>query len=154
LAKERWASLDGIGGLKRAGRWHVDRRIVYTADCPALAFMEVIVNLDIDLDLLPDDYVLLKIEIPDGVVVEKPEASDLPAGWNMPESSVSRAIGTAWLDSQRSAVLKVPSAVIPHHHNLLINPLHADAQRIAIIDKEPFPFDDRVFDLVAKAREA
>ena len=42
-----YADLSGIGGLKAAGRWHSQgRRIVYLADHPSSALLEMLVHMD------------------------------------------------------------------------------------------------------------
>lgn len=86
------------------------RPLVYLADHPALAAFEVRVHLDLPHDLLPDDYVLLNVELPD----EPPEeVAALPAD--------TVATGNAWIASASSAVLRVPSVLVPSAHNLLLN---------------------------------
>lgn len=42
------------------------------------------------------------------------------------------AFGTEWARERGSAVLAVPSAVIPAETNYLLNPLHPDFRRIKI----------------------
>ncbi|HXH47142.1 MAG TPA: RES family NAD+ phosphorylase [Bradyrhizobium sp.] len=47
--------LSGIGGLKTDGRWHDrGRHVVYAADHPASALLEVMVHLEIDVEGLAD----------------------------------------------------------------------------------------------------
>ena len=62
------ASLSGDGGLYASGRWHTrGRRVVYLADHPASALLEVMVHLEIDAEDLPTHYQLLGVEVPDGL---------------------------------------------------------------------------------------
>ena len=53
--------------------------------------------------------------------------------------------GVAWLTSARSALLRVPSALIPNVANYLVNPLHPDARRLSIQSVARYPFDPRLF---------
>jgi RES domain-containing protein len=46
--------------------------------------------------------------------------------------------------ASRSAVLAVPSVIVPGEPNLLLNPAHADFKSIAIGKPEPFSFDPRL----------
>lgn len=138
------ADLQGTGGIHAAGRWHTrGRRIVYAATTRALCILEVLVH--VDPEDVPDDLVLLTIDVPDELEAEVVEEPSLPAGWNAPQRyDVCRAVGDAWLDSLRTAVLRVPSAVAPDEWNVLINPAHPSATRITITHQRPFSFDPRL----------
>jgi RES domain-containing protein len=58
-----YADLSGIGGVRAAGRWHSQgRRIVYLADHPSSALLEMLVHMD--RDLIPSTYQLLRIVVP------------------------------------------------------------------------------------------
>jgi RES domain-containing protein len=139
-ARRPYADLSGKGGLLHSGRWHSEGRlIVYTAEHPALALLEVRVNLDLPNELVPDDYLMQKIFAPDALQI-------LESGLvNPKESGESRGIGDKWLSEGRSPLLKVPSAAAPESANFLINPLHADASKISIESAVPFAFDQRLF---------
>ena len=52
-----------------------------------------------------------------------------------------QALGDAWLESERAAVLRVPSAVLPSESNYLVNPAHPDAERVAheVVEVDPDP---------------
>lgn len=55
-----------------------------------------------------------------------------------------RAAGSAWLSSSRTALLAVPSVIIVEEDNVLINPAHPDAKRIAAIKARRFVYDRRI----------
>ena len=55
------------------------------------------------------------------------------------------SVGDWWIDARLSAVLKVPSAVVPREHLYLLNPNHPDFQRIAVQPPALFHFDPRLF---------
>lgn len=48
----------------------------------------------------------------------------------VPEGRVSRALGSAWLARQSSALLCVPSVIIQEEVNVLVSPSHVDAKRL------------------------
>jgi RES domain-containing protein len=52
-----------------------------------------------------------------------------------------RAVGDAWIESRRSALLRVPSFIVPESYNVLINPAHPDAQSIQLGSVRPFQFE-------------
>jgi RES domain-containing protein len=43
-----------------------------------------------------------------------------------------------------SAVLAVPSVIVPHERNYILNPRHADFHRIRIGEPTSFPIDERL----------
>lgn len=139
-----FSDLKGIGGIKQSGRWHnAGNPIVYLAEHPALALLEIRVHLNADLDILPDSFQLLRVEVDDTILVETVEV-----GLNEKElhdQSITRRIGDAWLENGESALLKVPSVIVPISYNYLLNPLHSDAGRFSIVDHYQSPFDQRLF---------
>ena len=119
--------LDGVGGLYASGRWHPQGvRVVYLAEHPALALLEVLVHFDTDLDELPPQYTLMEVAAPADLVEELPVDAEqgrvrgLGAGWQDNLETTQR-IGAEWLKSGRSALLRVPSAVAPFSHNYVLN---------------------------------
>ncbi|MGC4070168.1 MAG: RES family NAD+ phosphorylase [Polyangiaceae bacterium] len=136
--------LDGKGGMLAAGRWHTPRRLVtYASDSLALASLEVLVHCD--LDLLPSDLLAVEIEVPTEVEVTELTTSDLPRSWRRyPVPRVLQELGNNWLDEATTAVLRVPSAIVPTECNYLINPLHSDVKAIRIVRRFRFAFDERL----------
>lgn len=138
--------LSGAGGGRAAARWHhVGAPIVYTASSPASGLLEVMVHLELnDLAQLPDTYQLLKIEVPDSLVILELSEADLPADWQS-SLEITRTLGDRWLRGFASALLAVPSAIVPYTQNYLLNPAHADARKIEITSHGSYPFDFRLF---------
>lgn len=135
ITKRRYADLSGSGAKLTGGRWNSPGvAVVYCADHPALAALEVRVHLDLPYELLPDDFVLMKIELPD----EPPEEiKTIPTD--------PRAIVDHWVTQGRVAVLRVPSILVPDASNYLLNPAHPNAASARPIDIRPFSFDDRLW---------
>jgi RES domain-containing protein len=135
------ADLSGVGGLRAAGRWHSQgRRIVYLADHPSSALLEMLVHLD--RDLIPAMYQLLRVSVPDDVIVEIAD-KNLPADWRSKTMS-SRNVGDQWLDRSTNALLQVPSAISERGNNYLLNPAHPDAAKITVAEVIQAPFDSRL----------
>lgn len=77
------------------------------------------------------------------VLVEKVMA--LPFDWTEePPPASTQDIGNLWVKEQRSAILEIPSVIIPGEPNYLLNPAHPDFRRIQIGKPEPFAFDPRL----------
>ena len=53
--------------------------------------------------------------------------------------------GPAWLRAGQSAVLEVPSAIVPSEKNYVPNPRHPDFRRIRIGKALAFVFDPRMW---------
>jgi RES domain-containing protein len=137
--------LSGEGGLYASARWHTSpRRVVYASHSLALACLEVLVHLD--PELMPGDMVALEIDVPERVSITELTVSELPKSWRRyPAPRSLQRLGDTWLDDCESAVLRVPSVVVPTEQNYLINPLHPDARRITVVSKTRFSFDPRLF---------
>jgi len=136
-------SLTGEGGLRYAARWHsAGRRIVYLAESPAGAMIEVLVHLELD-DSLPSRYTLLCVEIPEKIRIHQIAA---PSGnaWKT-NLKLSRRLGDEWLAQVKTALARVPSAILPETYNYLLNPLHPDAGSIKIIEVKKAVFDPRLY---------
>jgi RES domain-containing protein len=134
LCRRPYADLSGEGAARYGGRWNSPgHRIVYTASSAALAVLEVRVHLDLPFDLLPDDYVLVAIDL-GTLAVERVDV--------VPENP--RAFGDTWIKQARTPVLQVPSVIVPEP-NFLLNPVHTAAGGAKIISIEPFTFDERLW---------
>ena len=140
-------TLSGYGAsLSGAGRWNRRFiRMVYTSESRALAMLEVAAHLDINEDL-PTDRHYVEIEIPDAILVLEVLTHDLPENWDAkPPHEITRRIGDDFIHFQEAAVLKVPSCIVPHEYNYLINPMHPDALHIQVKQNYLMNFDNRVY---------
>jgi RES domain-containing protein len=139
-----FVDLSGQGGLLGSGRWHSrGRRVVYLADHPAAALLEVLVHLEVDPTELPDAFQLLAVDVPNEVASEAIKETALPTGWKQ-DFSATRAAGDRWLSECKTALLHAPSAIVPSSFNCLLNPAHADAAAVKIGQVIRAPFDARL----------
>ncbi|MEL0637615.1 RES family NAD+ phosphorylase [Marinomonas sp. TI.3.20] len=140
-----FADLKGIGGIRQAGRWHnAGRPIVYLSEHPALALLEIRVHLNADLEDLPDSFQLLKVDFDESFIPVESLDSGLSRE-DLHQQSITQRIGDSWLNNGQSPLLKVPSIVVPHSYNYLLNPLHPDSGHLSIVDQSKYPFDQRLF---------
>jgi RES domain-containing protein len=136
-------TLDGRGGLLASARWHTrGRPIGYLATTPAGALVEALVHLELKPNQLPKSYRLLKAEAPNDLPMM--HFSALTDDWRQNETA-SRTLGDEWLAQNQTALLEVPSAILPETLNVLLNPLHPDAARVSVLWHEAYPFDQRLF---------
>ncbi len=80
---------------------------------------------------IPIRFRYMEIEAPDPVAVETIDTSALGPAWQT-DLETTRQSGDEWLRSGRTALLSVPSAIVPATWNILINPRHPDCAQIQI----------------------
>jgi RES domain-containing protein len=136
-------AFSGEGSAKYGGRWNQKGTpLVYCSESRSLAQLEVLVRTQRAQDL--DLYVLIEARAPEKLI-ETYRREDLPRDWNaLPESTSTRELGTKWVNERRTAVLAVPSVVVPSELNFLINPDHPDFSKIEIGNSEPVGWDPRL----------
>ncbi|WP_022664433.1 RES family NAD+ phosphorylase [Desulfospira joergensenii] len=143
IVKERYvsAAFNGIGAKKAGGRWNSPgTSMVYTAQSLSLATLELTVHLP-SVDLLKG-YKCVSITFNDSCITASPT---LPVGWDMhPPGPASQLYGDQWILNGKSAVLEVPSVVIPGESNYLINPIHSDFADMNIGSPVDYPYDPRL----------
>jgi RES domain-containing protein len=146
-----YADLKGIGGLRAPGRWHfAGRPVVYLAEHPAGALLETLVHQEIRSTAdLPDTYRLLRVEVTDEVAIAELSESFLPDNWRE-DASYTQSAGSEWLESESTALLKVPSAVMPYAYNYILNPAHADVVNIKIEMVIDVQHDPRILRLLTR----
>ncbi len=72
--------------------------------------------------------------------------ASLPRTWRRyPAPEHLADLGTGWVRAGRTAVLVVPSAIVPQEQNFLLNPAHRDFRAIGLGTPEPFSFDPRIW---------
>lgn len=127
------------------GRWNrPGTAIVYTSSTLALAVLEVFVH--VSPSDAPVDLVAVAADIPDDVPIAHLRPRDLPADWRRhPAPEPLAALGTEWVRRARTAVMAVPSAVIPPELNYLLNPAHPELRGIRTGRPVPFHFDERMW---------
>ncbi len=134
-----FADLSGEGGLLIEGRWHFrGTPVVYCTDHPSTALLEILVHAT--RYTVPDYYQLLEIEVPKDI---EPFAPNVPKNWDR-DVDQTRRIGAKFVADRTSALMIVPSLVMPKARNFLLNPLHADASGIHITRTYRYPFDSRL----------
>jgi RES domain-containing protein len=147
-ARELWRisnhrSLNGEGGLRFSARWHTaGRPVVYLAASPAGAMVEVLVHLELQEDELPSSYTLLGVEAPKDLATEEIRISGRE-DWKV-DLGLTRRLGDEWLKGGKTALARVPSAILPNTFNYLLNPLHRDAKQLRIVSVTKANFDPRL----------
>jgi RES domain-containing protein len=138
--------LSGAGAKTTGGRWNAEGdALVYTSETRALACLETLVHLN--AGGLPLNRYLVSVTIPDSVwaVARTETPGRLPVGWDAdPAGRASIQFGSAWIRSGSSALLRVPSVIVPDEYNVLINPLHPDSGGIIASKIRKWLYDPRL----------
>ncbi len=122
--------LSGRGAAVSPGRWNeAGQAALYVASSRALAVLETAAHLQ--TSGLPLNRYLLEIEIDPRIWRKRtrwdPQA--LPVGWDaIPAGRSSVQVGADWLAAGKTALLEVPSVVVPEESAVVINPAHPEAQ--------------------------
>jgi RES domain-containing protein len=141
--KHAGQAFSGEGARRFGGRWNSPGvPMVYTAEHASLAILEILVHLEA-VSLLPA-YVLFRIEF-EQALVGTIDDDELPADWSSyPAPAGLRAIGDRWAAEERSAILSVPSVIVPIERLNLLNPRHPDFQHIELGERQPISLDPRL----------
>lgn len=144
ITNRKWA--DNLIGSGYAARWNSSGFfVVYTAENCSLACLENLVHRN--GFGYNENFCIITIQIPNAINKIEILDSTLPIGWNENSENghlLCREIGDKWLQSSKSCVLVVPSAIIPNEKNILINPNHNDFSKIKIKLVTDFSFDSRL----------
>lgn len=146
LSKQQYIhDLSGRGAELTGGRWNSKGMpVLYTAESRALAAIEIAVH--IPLGIMPANYYLAVIELPDMERMVRVDIEDLPPHWDSnPFIRITQKIGDSFIKDNKHLALQVPSATVKGDHNYLINPAHPDFSKVKITLTEPFVFDSRLF---------
>lgn len=133
---------DGEGARRYGGRWSSPGvAVVYVSQHLSLACLEVLVHEEDGAVL--EAYTAVAVDFGDIRVADL--EGEPPSDWrSYPPPASTQVIGDAWVARCRTAILRVPSVVVPVEHNFLVNPRHQDARRLVIGKPMAFPFDERL----------
>lgn len=141
-AKHAAIALSGKGAAKTGGRWNSRGvAVVYTSCSKSLAALETLVHLNPPVMFR---FVAIRIGF-DDTLVETTPLKALPVDWRVePPPPTTKRLGDAWVRAGHSAILALPSVIIPGELNYLLNPAHPDFKEIVIGRRQPFTFDPRL----------
>lgn len=131
-------------GSGQPGRWNKSgQKVIYAAESIALAFLESMIRRQgVGFN---EDFKIMFLEIPPNVSITTIDPVSLSPGWDdIRNHVVSQESSSSWYLSLQSPVLRVPSVVLPHSFNFVINTAHKDFKKIKNIDITPLVPDPRI----------
>ena len=125
------------------GRWNSPgAAVVYTSQSLSLAALEMLVHLE--PEHLLESYRAIAVTF-DEELARTLTREQLPRNWRSDRPPPRlQAVGNEWVKNNTSAVLRVPSVIIPEESNFLLNPAHPDFHRLTIGKPRRFQFDPRL----------
>lgn len=148
IRKKRMAdAFTGEGARRGGGRWNtVGIPVVYVSETLSLAALELFVHFTRNDLKLSRSLFAIPVDIPAQVKTDELSIKELPLDWRTsPPPHSTRVIGSAWVDKGNSAVLRVPSVIIPEEHNLVLNPRHPEFKKMKIGKPRAFAIDERMW---------
>jgi RES domain-containing protein len=147
ISKRKYAdtAFNGEGARRFGGRWNSrGQGMVYTSGTLSLAALEVFVHMEVeDVQTM---LAMIRVDVPIEVQISYLDMALLPADWRtIPAPSVLATMGNQWFQAMETAILAVPSVVIPVEYNYLINPLHPDFTKFELHSPQAFEFDPRLW---------
>lgn len=144
ISKEVYSSALTSSGS--ANRWNVrGQQVIYTGSSRSLSSLELIVHKGA---VVPSEsYRVMVISIADDDYLYKQvQIKDLPSNWRtFAAYSILQKIGSDWIISQETLVLKVPSAVILYEYNFVINTEHPEfSNKVHLVRTEEYFWDSRL----------
>ena len=146
LVKRRQSAtaFDGEGARRFGGRWNgKGQACIYLTSSISLGHLEIMVHIS-DYQILRQ-YAVLSLDLEARDMMVLPDDA-LPNDWREYPAPLSTAvIGNEWLVGRESAVLSVPSVIVPSERNYLLNPQHPRYTTIIRTVREvAFSFDPRL----------
>tara|TARA_B100000949_G_C13925000_1_gene302420 strand:- start:42 stop:500 length:459 start_codon:yes stop_codon:yes gene_type:complete len=146
ITSEKYSNdLQGTGARIDGGRWNsIGVEMLYTSESQSLAILEKLVH--VDKDILPDNQVLIELEVPDTISIaelDKNIVEDIEYMF-YPTKGTSQVIGDSFIKNQENLILRVPSIISKNDYNYLLNPNHPDMKNVKISNKTKFTFDERL----------
>ncbi len=132
----------GEGARLFGGRWNsAGVALVYGSQHKSLAALELLVHFN---PITPNRFKVFHFQFPDSLI-ETVSLRSLPKDWRQePPPPSAQHFGNIWARGLSSAVLAIPSVIIPEEVNYLLNPAHPDFKKITIGKPEEFSFDSRL----------
>lgn len=141
--KRKDEALSGYGALLIGGRWNpIGLEALYTSENLALSALEYLVHTD---PLAVPSLVASEIKFPATLTITEFSQDDLPPDWRaLPTPNSTQEFGRQWLEAGNTAVMTIPSIIIPNERNFVFNTKHKDFQKVVVTGQEVFVYDPRL----------
>lgn len=135
--------LSGRAAAMYPGRWNsAGEHVVYAAQSRSMAVLETAAHID-SADL-PLNRFLIRLSVPAAIWKSRktPRIVDLDPAWRtIPAGKASEDVGSQWYQSRTSALLLVPSVIVPEEWVVLLNAQHPLAKSITAVVERGFEYN-------------
>ena len=126
------ADLSGAGAAAKPGRWNaIGEAVLYAAPTIAMAVLETAAHID-DAGL-PQNRFVVRIDVPEKMWRARITlgVDALPVTWAaIPAGRASVGVGSRWIREGASALLEVPSVIVPEETVVALNATHPEIKRL------------------------
>ena len=126
------ADLSGAGAAAKPGRWNaIGEAVLYAAPTIAMAVLETAAHID-DAGL-PQNRFVVRIDVPEKMWRARITlgVDALPVAWAaIPAGRTSVGFGSRWIRKGASALLEVPSVIVPEEIVVALNATHPEIERL------------------------
>lgn len=126
------ADLSGAGAAAKSGRWNaIGEAVLYAAPTIAMAVLETAAHID-DAGL-PQNRFVVRIDVPEKMWRARITlgVDALPVAWAaIPAGRTSVGFGSRWIREGASALLEVPSVIVPEETVVALNATHPEIERL------------------------
>ncbi len=151
IAHKKYSSSLKPSGME--GRWNSrGKKVIYAGTTLELAFLESMIRRQ--GTGFSDNFRTMIIEIPDTLKSTTIRPSTLPKNWRDPKDlSKCQSLGDAWYEKGETAVLKVPSALIPDSYNVVISTEHPGFKKIKLLAATDLVPDPRIDEILRRYKK-
>jgi RES domain-containing protein len=143
IANVNYPIFSSKGARVRGGRWNpIGSEVIYASEHLSLSLLELRVHLH--HVPLPASYQYVEFFSREEVSCEKVESQGFNS-WDINDRHETQNYGRLWLKEQRSLILFIPSIILPHEYNMVINPAHFEFSLLIVCKPQPLAFDTRLF---------
>ena len=126
------ADLSGAGAAAKPGRWNaIGEAVLYAAPTIAMAVLETAAHID-DAGL-PQNRFVVRLDVPEKMWRARITlgVDALPVAWaEIPADRTSVGFGSRWIREGASALLEVPSVIVPEETVVALNATHPEIERL------------------------
>lgn len=126
------ADFSGAGAAAKPGRWNaIGEAVLYAAPTIAMTVLETAAHID-DAGL-PQNRFVVRIDVPEKMWRARITlgVAALPVTWAaIPAGRASVGVGSRWIREGASALLEVPSVIVPEETVVALNATHPEIKRL------------------------
>jgi RES domain-containing protein len=141
VCSPKYSPLSAYGATKNGARWNpVNCPILYLGENSSLVAWERYVHIEARGFATELNLNMTFIDLTLEMISSISHVTNLDSDWHQ-RQNYTKNIGSKWVATAESAILRVPSVVIQHQYNYLLNPEHSLSKKfLQEVTPTTFPF--------------